>query len=199
VRAGEHRLELLQASLPEGATIVGQAERAAAVTRDRPEYEVSYLVTIEKRPEVRRVFPPRGGGPGGAGAAPSPGRGGTGRGGTGGGTTPAGRAGGAREGTRAPVRPRPSAPPTPVRAGTRTVTRAYTIQIAALVNEENARALTAELKRAGFAAYLLVPPPEGDELYRVRVGHYASRTAAQATVDHLEQRLGIKLWVTRNR
>ena len=199
VRAGEHRLELLQASLPEGATIVGQAERAAAVTRDRPEYEVSYLVTIEKRPEVRRVFPPRGGGPGGTGAAPSPGRGGTGRGGTGGSAAPAGRGGGTREGTRAPVRPRPSAPPTPVRAGTRTVTRAYTIQIAALVNEENARALTAELKRAGFAAYLLVPPPEGDELYRVRVGHYASRTAAQATVDHLEQRLGIKLWVTRNR
>ena len=199
VRAGEHRLELLQASLPEGATIVGQAERAAAVTRDRPEYEVSYLVTIEKRPEVRRVFPPRGGGPGGTGAAPSPGRGGTGRGGTGGSAAPAGRGGGTREGTRAPVRPRPSAPPAPVRAATRTVTRAYTIQIAALVNEENARALTAELKRAGFAAYLLVPPPEGDELYRVRVGHYASRTAAQATVDHLEQRLGIKLWVTRNR
>jgi len=199
VRAGEHRLELLQASLPEGATIVGQAERAAAVTRDRPEYEVSYLVTIEKRPEVRRVFPPRGGGPGGTGAAPSPGRGGTGRGGTGGSAAPAGRGGGTREGTRAPVRPRPSAPPTTVRAGTRTVTRAYTIQIAALVNEENARALTAELKRAGFAAYLLVPPPEGDELYRVRVGHYASRTAAQATVDHLEQRLGLKLWVTRDR
>ena len=199
VRAGEHRLELLQASLPEGATIVGQAERAAAVTRDRPEYEVSYLVTIEKRPEVRRVFPPRGGGPGGTGAAPSPGRGGTGRGGTGGSAAPAGRGGGTREGTRAPVRPRPSAPPAPVRAATRTVTRAYTIQIAALVNEENARALTAELKRAGFAAYLLVPPPEGDELYRVRVGHYASRTAAQATVDHLEQRLGLKLWVTRSR
>ena len=199
VRAGEHRIELLKESLPEGATIVGEADRPAPIVRDRPEYEVSYLVTIEKRPEVRRVFPPRGGGPGGAGAAPSPDRGGTGRGGTGGGTAPAGRGGGAREGTRAPVRPRPSAPPTPVRAGTRTVTRAYTIQIAALVNEENARALTAELKRAGFAAYLLVPPPEGDELYRVRVGHYASRTAAQATVDHLEQRLGLKLWVTRSR
>jgi len=200
VRAGEHRLELLKESLPEGAAIVGEAERAAAVTRDRPEYEISYLVTIEKRPEVRRVFPPRGGGPGAAGAAPSPGRGGTGRGGTGrGAAPPAGRGGGTREGMLTPVRPRPSAPPTPVRAGTRTVTRAYTIQIAALVNEENARALTAELKRAGFAAYLLVPPPEGDELYRVRVGHYASRTAAQATVDHLEQRLGLKLWVTRDR
>jgi len=64
-----------------------------------------------------------------------------------------------------------------------------------------AGALLAELafQVLGFAAYLLVPPPEGDELYRVRVGHYASRTAAQATVDHLEQRLGIKLWVTRSR
>jgi len=194
VRAGEHRLELLQASLPEGATIVGEAERAAAITRDRPEYEVSYLVTIEKRPEVRRVFPPRGGGPGGAGAAPSsPGRGGAGRG-----AAPSGR-GGMREGAPTPVRPLPSAPPPRVRTASGTVTRGYTIQIAALVNEENARALTAELKRAGFAAYLLVPPPEADDLYRVRVGHYATRAAAQATVDHLEQRLGLKLWVTRDR
>ena len=101
--------------------------------------------------------------------------------------------------TTTPARPRPSRSAVPVRAGTSATVRAYTIQIAALVNEENARALTAELKRAGFAAYLVVPPPDGDALYRVRVGHYASRVAAQTTVDHLEQRLGLKLWVTRTR
>jgi len=166
-------------------------------------------VTIEKRPEVRRVFPPRGGGPGGGGAA-SPGRGAapSGRGGapTGREGAPAGRGGAETRGGAAPgggtittARPRPSRSAVPVRAGTSATVRAYTIQIAALVNEENARALTAELKRAGFAAYLVEPPPDGDALYRVRVGHYASRVAAQTTVNHLEQRLGLKLWVTRTR
>jgi hypothetical protein len=205
VRAGDHRIELLKDSLPEGATIVGDAERSAPIGRERPEYDLTYLVTIEKRPEVRRVFPARGGGPGG-GAATAPGRGGTtpgGRGATPGGrgATAAGRGatttpGGAVTRSRPPST-RPHGPSVPVR--TRTTVRAYTIQIAALVNAENARALTAELKSAGFAAYLVVPPPEGDSLYRVRVGHYATRAAAQATVDHLEQRLGLKLWVTRNR
>jgi hypothetical protein len=59
VRAGDHRLELLKESLPEGSAIVGSNERPAAVTRDAPQIDVLFLVTIEKRPEVRKVFPSR--------------------------------------------------------------------------------------------------------------------------------------------
>ena len=174
VRAGDHRIELLKESLPEGAAIIGEAERPAAVTRERPQVEVTFLVTIEKRPEVRKVFPPKGGGRGGA-ALPSTPVAGAAR-------TPA-----TGTGTRAPARsPAPSAR-----------NRPFTIQIAALTDAGHARGLTDELKRAGFAAYLVTPPAGGDGLYRIRVGTYATRAAAQRMVVRLEKRLGLKLWITR--
>jgi cell division septation protein DedD len=59
VRAGDHRVELLKESLPDGSVIVGGVERSIAITRERPQVEISYLVRIEKRPEVRKVFPPK--------------------------------------------------------------------------------------------------------------------------------------------
>lgn len=74
VRSGDHRIELLRESLPEGSVIVGAAERPLAITRAQPQTELVYLVSIEKRPEVRKVFPPRGGGgaaPPGARSAPA--------------------------------------------------------------------------------------------------------------------------------
>jgi hypothetical protein len=60
VRAGDHRVELLKDSLPDGAAIVGETETGASITRDHVQAEVTFLVRIEKRPEIRKKF--RGGG-----------------------------------------------------------------------------------------------------------------------------------------
>ena len=205
VRAGEHTIELLKDSLPEGSTIAGATERPAPITKEAPQTEVLFLVTIEKRPEVRRVFPARGGG-GSAAASPS---------------SPSGRAGGAPSGrsggaasspsskpaARTPSRPisRGAPPAGPsvgrqpgVGRGTATLGR-YTVQVAALTNAANAKTLVADLKRLGFDAYLIEPAPGGaDLLHRVRVGRYLSPAAAQRAASRLEDHLGLKMWVTRS-
>jgi hypothetical protein len=56
VRPGEHRVEILQESLPDGAALVGQTALTTSITRDQPKPEVVFLVKIEKRPEIRKVF-----------------------------------------------------------------------------------------------------------------------------------------------
>ena len=76
--------------------------------------------------------------------------------------------------------------------------RGFTIQIAALSDLESARALAAELQRAGYRSYVVNPPPEdANGLYRVRVGRYTSRASANRVVPRLERMRGEKLWVTR--
>lgn len=192
VRAGDHRIELLKESLPEGASIVGASERPAPITRAAPQTEFLFLVTIDKRPEVRKVFPPRGGGaPPAATARP--------------GTSPA-RPGTlpARPGTPAPAtaasRIVPRRMATPAKAPTPVGSDAYTIQVAALTDGAYARALAADLTRQGFDAYLVEPSADGSgALHRVRVGSYQSRTSAQRVAARLENHLGLKLWVTRAR
>ena len=59
VRSGAHTVKLLVDSLPEGSQIAGEAEVAALLTREALAGDVSFLVSIDKRPEIRRVFPPR--------------------------------------------------------------------------------------------------------------------------------------------
>jgi cell division septation protein DedD len=183
IRAGDHRIQLLRESLPEGATIVSAVDQPAPVTREQPQVEVTYLVTIEKRPEVRKVFPPRGGGGRGAASGPTP------------------LAATPRAPSAAPAPPAaprlPAAAPRP--GSTPAPGGAFTIQIAALTSATRARGLVTELKGAGFDAYLVAPAAGGDGLYRVRVGRYASRAAAQRTVARLERLLGLKMWITRAR
>ena len=54
------------------------------------------------------------------------------------------------------------------------------------------------LKATGLPAYLVTPPTgEPDGPYRVRIGPYLTRAAAQKTAAALEKRRGEKLWVTR--
>jgi hypothetical protein len=175
VRAGEHRLQLLKESLPEGATIVGEAERALSIGKAAPTFETTYLVTIEKRPEVRKVFPPKGGGGGNSAARPANQKN--------------------RTTNVAPPAPRPAsraASPAP-----RTASADFTIQVAALTAADAARDIAADLKRDGFDAYIVEPAANADGLYRVRVGTYLNRAAAQRVVARLERELGLKLWVTK--
>jgi hypothetical protein len=174
VRAGDHVLQLLKESLPEGAAIVGEAERPLSIAKTAPTFETIYLVTIEKRPELRKVFPPKGGG-GTPNAAARPGN-------------AASRTANARAANPGP------------RASTvapRSNDQDFTIQVAALTAASTAHEVAADLKRNGFDAYVVEPSAAGDGLYRVRVGTYLTRTAAQRTVARLESQLGLKLWVTR--
>jgi cell division septation protein DedD len=57
-----------------------------------------------------------------------------------------------------------------------------------------------ELRAAGFTAYLVQPTRTvPDALYRVRIGFFETREEAEQKVRALEQRLGTKLWVIRER
>jgi hypothetical protein len=59
VRIGTHKLALLPDSLPEGAQAVGSPTIDVQLDRGHTTAEVTYLVKIEKRPEIRKVFPPK--------------------------------------------------------------------------------------------------------------------------------------------
>jgi cell division septation protein DedD len=175
VRSGDHHVELLKESLPDGAVVTGGTDRDVSITREHPQNDLTYLVIVEKRPEVRKVFPPRIG-------ANTPGR-----------------------GTSAPGTPARPAPPAtaPGRSSRSTVAapasatdgELFTIQVAALNDSERARNIVEGLKGSGFDAYLLEP---GDQRgpYRVRVGRFESRDVALKTVNRLEALMGAKAWLT---
>jgi hypothetical protein len=59
VRAGQHTLELLVDSLPAGALVGGQPKVEIKLTKDNMAPQVIFLVKLEKRPEIRKVFPPK--------------------------------------------------------------------------------------------------------------------------------------------
>ena len=77
---------------------------------------------------------------------------------------------------------------------------AFAIQIAALNDPLRAREIVNRLKQTGMPAYLVNPPStDPDAPYRVRVGPYATRAAAEKTAAALEQSRGEKLWVTKEK
>jgi cell division septation protein DedD len=169
VRSGDHRLELLKESLPEGSTIVGGTERSTPVTREQSQVGVTFLVTIEKRPEVRKVFPPKVGG-----GAPPPAKA----------ASPAAK----RATTVAPAqRPAES-------AGIYTIQVAAlnnSLRARAIVEELKSAGFAAYLLKPS--------PTDPAGPYRVRVGRFATRLSAEQTAARLESQLGSKLWVTKAR
>ena len=186
VRSGPHVVKLLIESLPDGAAITGDAEVPATLSRGALSADVTFVVSVEKRPEIRRVFPPRGGS-GQAAATARP---------------PAGRSNGpAAAPTAAPNTPA-SVPSTAITTpasspNTPAVVGKFAIQIAALNDQSRARDAVQQLKSAGMPAYLLEPPAsEPDGPYRVRLGPYASREEAQKVAATLEAQRGAKVWVT---
>jgi hypothetical protein len=59
VRMGTHAVSVLSESLPEGALLTGPATVTVELTRNQDATEIVFLVKLEKRPEVRKVFPPK--------------------------------------------------------------------------------------------------------------------------------------------
>jgi len=59
VRMGTHTVQLLLESLPDGAAIAGEQQIEVEVSRQRRTPVVGYLVKLDKRPEIRKVFTPK--------------------------------------------------------------------------------------------------------------------------------------------
>lgn len=185
VRSGSHALELLAESLPDGASILTDRLVTVTLGRERLSTTVDFLVKVEKRPEVRRVFPPKGG----SSSAPAV-------------RTPARGSSDAAARRTAPASSRKPSTPPPARTVTITAVPSgpFTIQIAALSQLSRARALAATLEAAGHAAYVIEPPDDDPNgLYRVRAGRFASREDAEKVLPQLEALRGEKFWVIRAR
>jgi cell division septation protein DedD len=215
IRSGDHVVALIRESLPEGAVITGATEVPVALRRDQLSLEIDFLVTIEKRPETRKVFPSKIGAPQPPAPKPSaadrpaakPPAAGTP---AGAGPTATGSASGvgpaaarvpaaeaerkaapvARNNTPAAIRPGSAA------AGS--IEDNFAVQVAALLDPLRARQMAAELSARGYPAYVMEPAAdEPDGPYRVRIGHYRTRAAAAAAGARLERARGEKLWVIR--
>jgi len=59
IRMGTHAFTLLTGSLPDGAQLAGPPTITAELSRNQDAGEIAFLVKLEKRPEVRKVFPPK--------------------------------------------------------------------------------------------------------------------------------------------
>jgi cell division septation protein DedD len=196
VRSGAHVIKLLVDSLPEGAVIAGDPEVPAVLSRESMAAGVSFLVSVDKRPEIRRVFPPRGSGA--AAAARPPARPPVARSSSTGASPSSAQPSSARiAGAMARTSAVASAV-TPAVFGRSDGAGAFTIQIAALNDPLRARDMVDALKATGMPAYLVPPPTsDPDAPYRIRVGPYSTRVAAQETAAALEKSRGEKLWVTK--
>jgi cell division septation protein DedD len=179
VPSGTHVVQLLTESLPEGATVRNDASVPVALSRDGLGADVTFLVSVEQRQEIRRVFPATTD----RRASPQP---------------PPLDPRTARRPARAPAASTPpessSVPRTP--RGSDVMGR-YVIQVAALRSASKAQSLAAALAAGGFPAYLDETMPDG--LTRVRVGPYDTRAAAQEAARVLEKRGGERPWVIGGR
>ena len=170
VRSGAHAVQLLADSLPAGAAVIGAGEATVQLGRGALDVELTFLAAVSKRAEVRRVFTPRGAPSIDRPSTPAPA------------TVPRSR--------NAEGSARATAPP--AQQGR------FAIQVAALNDPARARELVERLRSAGHPSYLVAPPAaDPDAPYKVRVGHYPTRSAAEPTLKALEKELGEKLWIVR--
>ena len=190
IRSGDHVVSLLADSLPEGAVITGAAEVPVSLTRTQLTADLDFLVVIQKRPETRKVFPPRGGGPPAPSASARP--------------APAPTRAASTPATAAPPPPSSTAVSSQVAEGIITTrsrvappsASSFAIQVAAFNDPLRARMMVSELAAAGYPAYVVQPANDDpDAPYRVRLGGYRSREAASTAAVRLGRVLGEKLWV----
>jgi hypothetical protein len=59
VRMGKHTVRLLIASLPDGSQIAGSPTAEVELSRGQSAGTMLFLVKVEKRPEIRKLFPPK--------------------------------------------------------------------------------------------------------------------------------------------
>jgi hypothetical protein len=59
VRTGTHTVQLLLESLPDGAAVAGERQAEVLVTRSQRTPLTGFLIAIEQRPEIRKIFTPK--------------------------------------------------------------------------------------------------------------------------------------------
>jgi cell division septation protein DedD len=70
------------------------------------------------------------------------------------------------------------------------------IQVYSSTNGGNAQGLAARLRRGGFGVVVLEAPSGASVTYRVRVGPYGSRAAADAAAARLRREYRLDTWIT---
>lgn len=91
---------------------------------------------------------------------------------------------------------RAAAPPSTPRAAASAVPQAapgaaYTVQVLATRNRNDADALTSQLKKKGYGAYLVQVNDAGGAWYRVRIGHFDNSEAARRIAERASRELGL--------
>jgi len=196
IRSGDHVISLLKESLPEGAVITGANQIPLALNRNQLSVDIDFAVVVQKRPETRKVFPPRGGAPPPAAARKprqSQGSAAPDRTVTVVASEPATESAPARRrGSGASA----SGPPSAGGDGA----QQFAVQVAALSDPLRARSVARDLSAAGYNAYI-VSPGDADPgaPYRIRVGGYPSKEAASGAAARLGRLRGEKLWVIPER
>lgn len=89
------------------------------------------------------------------------------------------------------ARPAPRNPPATPSTGD------LVIQVFVSGEEASAQETLGRLTRAGFRAFISPVVSENRTLYRVRVGPFERRAAAEAEAARIEDRLGLETWITQ--
>jgi len=71
----------------------------------------------------------------------------------------------------------------------------WAVQVGSFSSPDNARALVAQLKAKGFAAFVVQPAAGGKPLYRVRVGPVLEKERAAALGELIHKQTGLKGFV----
>jgi DedD protein len=102
------------------------------------------------------------------------------------------------------ARPAPVAPPKPIAepvAATASAPAAsggkIAVQVGAFKTRNEADALARRLSGRGYAVYVMQPTNDGKNVFRVRVGNYASADEAQRVSAKLTSQEKLKPWVIR--
>jgi DedD protein len=74
---------------------------------------------------------------------------------------------------------------------------AIAVQVAALANRADAEAIARRLSGKGYAAYVLSPVAGAKQVFKVRVGNYASVDEADRVARRLQQEEKLQPWVIR--
>jgi cell division septation protein DedD len=73
----------------------------------------------------------------------------------------------------------------------------FAVQVAAIRGRGEADAMVRRLKNKGYPAYVMTPARGAPSLYRVRVGKFKDRRAAEVTASRLQREEQFKPWITR--
>jgi cell division septation protein DedD len=76
--------------------------------------------------------------------------------------------------------------------------RAWVVQIGSFTEQGKANALRDRMRTAGFKAFVEYSKKQAKPMYRVRVGPHLERSHAELTLGQLQEKSGVKGYVTRH-